>query len=128
MFDKTRENRRLQAALMQYEGELIQKNRLLRQDMDLLKQAEQMQQVLEECNDALARENARLANNEDTDADLVDELLAEFRVLSARERDRQALEDENYQLWIENKLLLQELIVRAPLRAYEISSRFGRKR
>ena len=125
MFEKRRRLRQQYAALCHYEDEIMRKDRVIREASVTLQEADRMQRVLEECNDALAKENKRLADNADLDQDMMTEMYTEYKDMLRKYRDYQELADENYRLWVENSLLRGALSRLAPRQAAEIA-RCGR--
>ncbi len=121
MFNRARKMRTMEAAIIHYEDELLKKNRLLHNCGRTMEAVENVNKVLEECNDALSKENARMAANRDEDADLVQELWAEYRVMLRQHREVETLRDENYRLWVENAILRGTLARLDPKAAAEIA-------
>lgn len=126
LFRKTRELKRYHAALCRYEDLLMRKDSLLKEAEDMLSMIRQQMSVVEECNETLTRENKRLADNQDTDRDLLDELYGEYTTMVRQQRDYEALRDENYRLWVENTLLKAELLKFDPPKAAAIAGKSRR--
>jgi protein subunit release factor A len=125
MFGKARKIRWLEKSLMMMENRVMEKEKELYDLTQRLAQLHQLMDVVQECNDALARETRRLADNADTDDDLMNEMYSEYMAMMREHRDYSALKDENTRLWVENALLLGEVATRDPWKALEISNRFG---
>lgn len=122
-FDRVRRLRTLQAAVMHYQDEIAKKDRVLRSCGETIQQAERMQRVLEECNDALAAENRRIGENRDLDEDMMSEMWGEYKAMLREIEDIRKLREENYRLWVENAILRGELASTRPEKAAEIAGR-----
>lgn len=120
LFDTRRQMRRLSATCCHYEDQLVKKNRTIHDLEELLRDLRNLLQVTEECNEALASENQRIAENKDFDRDLMEWMYAENNEAVRKLADVAKLEDENYRLWVENTLLRAQLAACHPERAYEI--------
>ena len=123
MFAKDRTIKRQQAALYHYETQELRHLRLIHESEGMLQHALAENKIIQECNEALARENKRLSENADLDEDMMTEMYTEYTEAMRERRQLQALEDENYRLWVENALLLGALAELAPERAAAIARR-----
>lgn len=123
MFDTRRKLRRYEAACFHYEDQLMKKNKMLKETEDLLSYVRQLNENLQECNDALTSENRRLAENADLDSDMMDEMYAEYTNMLRKDREHEKLVEENDRLWTENILLKAELLKLAPEKLKEIGHR-----
>ena len=126
MFKTRRQVKRYHAALCRYEEQLMLKDRLIQSSEDLLSYMRKRLSEAEDRNDALARENTRLRENEEIDRNLNDELFGEWKVMERTCRDYEDLRDENYRLWVENTLLKAELLKFDPPRAAAIAGKSRR--
>lgn len=131
-FAKRRETkvRRLEAVVEAYEKRLEHKNLLIKETEAMRQDAqaqinhmETLMENLEECNEALASENRRLAGERDWLQDVVRQMYVEMCQADKRAEEAETLDRDNQRIWQENVALREALCRLDPERARWICGR-----
>ena len=117
MFDARKKARRYEAACRGYEDRLLKLEHLHYGGEQLLSLMRKDLAEVEAANEALVRENKRLAEIVDTDESMMDDLWLDYHKMIEEYKEFEALKDENTKLWVENVMMKAELLKLAPERA-----------
>lgn len=126
MWNTRKKLRRYEAACRGYEDRLLKIEHLHHSGEQLLSMMRRDLAKVEDINDALVRENKRLAEIVDADESMMDDLWIDYRKMIEEHKDFEALRDENYRLWVENTLLKAELLKFDPPKAAAIAGKSRR--